>query len=51
MWRVHQYDFGYGLIRIHGIDLVVTMVAHWAIVGVIFLVGQVKPYHRNHPGT
>ena len=40
MWRVHQYDFGYGLIRIHGIDLVVTMVAHWAIIGAIFLWGR-----------
>ena len=40
MWRVHQYDFGYGLIRIHGIDLAVTMVAHWAIIGAIFLWGR-----------
>ena len=27
-WRVHQYDFGYGFIRIHGIDLMITMAAH-----------------------
>ena len=40
MWRVHQYNFGYGLIRIHGIDLAVTMVAHWAIIGAIFLWGR-----------